>query len=279
MNNSNLTTNYPQQVIPCKDRLLTLYYRQEWRGFARIWKGLKRMGNHPCLQVSNKYGARFYLNPENYIDSYVIRSGYYESEVLEAILPFLDAVSVFWDIGANFGLHAVTAKLLKPEARVVCIEPSPVMLAQLQANCKLNALEIETVNIALSDSPKFQNLHIVDGNPGMSTLKPWEKAHYSSKMLCWCDTGDNLISNHILPQPTVIKLDVEGSELEVLTGMKHVFQSENLRAVIFEEDSRLLEKKDNPLYKILSEADFTIEALSRNEKTNHNLDNFIAKRN
>lgn len=279
MNSQIFQNNINCKNIPLKDSLLTLYYRKEWKGFSRIWNSLKRMGNHPCLQVSNKYGARFYLSPENYIDSYVIRSGYYESEVLEAILPFLDTDSVFWDIGANFGLHAVTAKFLKPQARVICIEPSPLMLTQLQANCKLNALEIEMVNIALSDSPRFQNLHLVDGNPGMSTLKPWEKAHYSSKMLCWCDTGDNLISNHILPQPTVIKLDVEGSELEVLKGMKHIFQSKTLKAVIFEEDSSLLKKKENPLYKMLNEAGFGIESLSRNEKTHHNLGNFIAHKN
>lgn len=278
MNQIKLTNNFKSEDIPLKDRLFALYYRQEWRGFSRIWSSLKKMGNHPHLQVSNKYGARFYLNPENYIDSYVIRSGYYESEVLEAILPFLNKYSVFWDVGANFGLHAVTAKFLEPQSQVICIEPSALMLARLQANCNLNNLTVDLANIALSDSPRFQNLYLVDGNPGMSTLKPWEKAQYSSKMLCWCDTGDNLISNHILPQPTIIKLDVEGSELEVLKGMRTALDNKDLKAVIFEESKNLINEKSHPIYEILTGAGFTIEPLRRNEETHHNLENFIARR-
>ena len=266
--------------IPLKDQLLTLYYRQGWKGFSRIWSSLKRIGNHPCLQFKNKYGANLYLNPENYIDSHVLRLGYYESEVLEAILPFLGDDSVLWDIGANFGLHGITAKLLKPESRVICIEPFPLMMAQLQANCLLNNIKIEMVNIALSHSPNFQVLHVIEaGNPGMSTLKPWTEADYSKKILCWCDTGDNLLLNHLLPQPTVIKIDVEGSEFEVLKGLVTTIKNPLLKAIIFEENSELLIKKqENHVYKLLVKEGFTIESLRRCEPTHHLLNNFIARR-
>lgn len=265
--------------VPFQERLLTLYYRQQWKGFSRIWRSLQRNGYHSYLKFDNKYKARFYLNPENYIDSHVLRSGYYESEVLEAILPFLGTDSVFWDIGANFGLHAITAKFLKPQCRVVCIEPSPVMMTRLQANLKLNSLAVDMVNVALSDSSGFQDLHLVDGNPGMSTLKPWEKAHYNSKVLCWCDTGDRLVLNHFLPQPTVIKLDVEGSELEVLKGLQQILKNPLLKAIIFEENTNILiQKQDNQVYKLLTQEEFTIELLKRHEHTYHQLDNFIAIR-
>lgn len=261
------------------DKILTNYYRKKWRGFNKIWNLFKKNNCHASLQVVNKYGALFNLNPNSYIDSHVIHSGYYESEVLEAILPLLDERAVFWDIGANFGLHAITAKFLQPQATVICIEPSSLMMAKLQENCLLNNLKIETVNVALSNSQKFQSLHLAqEGNPGMSTLKPWSKATYNNSMFCWCTEADNLVSECVIAKPTVIKLDVEGSELEVLLGMKNILNNNVLKAIVFEESYDLLEKTDSQIYEIIINSGFKIQMLARHENTKHNLENFIAIR-
>ena len=210
----------------------------------------------------------------------MLLSGYYESEVLEAILPFLDSSAVLWDIGSNLGLHAITAKHLKPEARVICIEPSPLMIARIHANAQLNNLDVEIISLALTDSRGFRGLHLMlEGNPGMTTLKPLETASYSGRVLCWCDTGDDIVAANILPPPTVIKLDVEGSEADVLRGLKSVLSGNYLKAIIFEADPKLLVKTDNELYRILTNAGFNIRTLTRNEKTHHHLDNFIVVRN
>src|SRR4029077_11082969 len=174
--------------IPITDRLLTGYYRSGWRGFHRIWHLLRAQKSQPFVTAYNKYGVKLLLSPLDFIDSFVLLSGYYESEVLEAILPFLDSGAVFWDIGSNFGLHAITAKHLRPEARVICVEPSPLMIARIQANARLNDLNVEMISVALTESQGFRHLHLANGNPGMTTLKPLATASYSGKMLCWCDT-------------------------------------------------------------------------------------------
>ena len=230
------------------------------------------------MKAYNKYGTQLLLAPLEYIDSFVLLVGYYESEVLEAILPFLRSGAVFWDIGANFGLHSVTAKYLKPEARVICIEPSPLMVARLYTNARLNNLEVEIASVALSDSHGFRHLHLAEGNTGMTTLKPLDNASYHGKVLCGCSTGDNLVEAGILPSPTVIKLDVEGSELDVLRGLKNVLRSSQLQAVVVEADPKLLIAADSEVYKILSAAGFKMEVLRRNERTEHHLENFIAVR-
>jgi FkbM family methyltransferase len=267
-----------QTPVPLKDKLLTRYYQAQWRGFSRTWEILKSWGGKPYLLASSKYGTQFYLDPQSYIDSHVLRAGYYESEIMEAILPFLGANSVFWDIGANFGLHAITAKFLKPEAQVICIEPSPLMATQLRANCRLNRLDITLVNLALAETARLQTLHLMDGNPGMTTLKPWEKAQYSDSIICWCETGDNLVTSHHLPQPTIIKIDVEGMELEVLLGMETLLNNEALKAVILEGDRSLVTTVTHPLRQLLSSHGFKLQSLSRQEETHHNLENFIALR-
>jgi FkbM family methyltransferase len=264
--------------IPMMDRLLTAYFRSGWRGFHRLWNSFRADTPQPYVTAYNKYGVKLWLCPTDYIDAFVLLAGYYESEVLEAILRSLDADGVLWDVGANFGLHAVTASYLRPEARVVCIEPSPLLLGRLCANVRLNNLNVEIVSTALADSRGLRYLHLADGNPGMTTLKPHAAKQYRARVLCSCDTGDGLVATNVLPPPTVIKLDVEGSELDVLRGLSVVLRSNQLRAVIFEHESKLLCDADNELYRILASAGFRIRQLVRNENTSHAADNFIAVR-
>jgi len=272
-----MNMNYTRD-IPISDKLLTAYYRSGRRGFHRIWHLLREHKSQSFVTALNQYGVKLLLSPIDYIDSFVLLSGYYESEVLEGILPFLGPGAVFWDIGANFGLHAITAKFLKPEARVICIEPSPPMLSRIQANARLNNLEVENISVALSDSQRFRPLHLAEGNPGMTSLKPLATASYSGSILCWCDTGDNLVASQTLPSPTIIKLDVEGSEVDVLRGLKGVLQGSYLKAVVLEANPKLIIESDNELYRILTTAGFQINMLTRNERTQHHLENFIAVR-
>ena len=50
---------------------------------------------------------------------------YYQREVLDAILASLRDDGVLWDVGANVGLHVITAKRLRPQETVVAFEPAP----------------------------------------------------------------------------------------------------------------------------------------------------------
>src|SRR5689334_20611802 len=149
--------------IPIVDKLLTLYFRRGWRGSYRIWHLLNSQEMKPFVKANNKYGTQLLLSPLEYIDSFVLLAGYYESAVL----------------------HAITAKRLKPEAKVICFEPSALMIARLQANARLNDVSVDVVNAALTDCPGFRYLHIAEGNAGMTTLKPLATASYRGKVLCW----------------------------------------------------------------------------------------------
>ena len=80
-----------------------------WRGFARLYGLLKPAGGRRALRASTRYGSQFFLEPFDNVDSHVLAEGFYESEVLEAVRPVLGRGAVLWVVGANFGLHAVTA--------------------------------------------------------------------------------------------------------------------------------------------------------------------------
>jgi FkbM family methyltransferase len=216
------------------DRFLRSYFKLGWRGFFRLW-AISGRNWESTLRAAVEKGPVFNLSPFSHIDSIVLREGYYESEVVEAIVSDLGD-GVFWDVGSNFGLHAITAKFLRPSSRVFSFEPSPEMLIRISRNRDLNGLEIGILGIGLSDRPGIETLFLGPaGNPGMSTLSPWSEAQYSGKLTVAVATGDDLVAQGVIPVPTVMKIDVEGHEHQVLEGMKRILSSVTLRTVVFED--------------------------------------------
>lgn len=216
----------------------------------------------------------FELSPFSYIDAIVIREGYYEPEVIDAIVSVLGD-GVLWDVGANFGLHGITAKLTRPASRVVCFEPSPEMLGRLWINRSLNGLDVDVVGVALSNRTGFQALRLgPPGNPGMSTLSPWSGTTYAGSCLVAVARGDDLAADRLVPAPTVIKLDVEGHELPVLQGLPIILGAPSLRAVVFEDSG----DRETPVKALLSRAGFAFQLLERRQGSRHGLENFAALR-
>jgi FkbM family methyltransferase len=125
---------------------------------------------------------------------------------------------VFMDVGANFGYFTVLAAATV--ARVIAFEPSTRTHAYCLANIALNRLanvELhhcglwhEDAMVELTRDPSTLNAVIV---PSSDT-----SAHESIQVV----TLDGLVRAKALdlPRLDVVKLDVEGTELSALTGMR-----------------------------------------------------------
>lgn len=258
------------------DLLLAWWHRRGLRGQARLRRLLRPDGR---LTVSTKYGLSLIVDPTDYVGAFVLRHGYYESEVFEAIRPHLGPGNVFWDVGANLGLHALTAKATSPECEVVCFEPNPAMCAQILANRDANGLRIKLAPFALSDGCGVTTFHVKAGNSGMSGLSaPWRRPEDYEQTVCYRATADSLVAGGHVPQPTVMKIDVEGHEAEALAGMSGVLRDTRLRAVVFEAGRAFLEQEGNPVRRLLAAAPFRFERLSRAEPSDHDLENYVALR-
>ncbi|MEO8204543.1 MAG: hypothetical protein ABI615_00075 [Chthoniobacterales bacterium] len=121
-----------------RDRLLATFHRRGWRGFHPLY----RFAGKPSIFIRTIYGSIMGLHPIDYIDGIVLREGYYESEVFEALLPYLRKGAVFWDIGANFGLHSLTAKHCAPDLIVHAFEPNITIFQRITANIAANDIVI-----------------------------------------------------------------------------------------------------------------------------------------
>ena len=141
---------------------------------------------------------------------------------------------VLWDIGANVGSYSLIAAARGND--VVAVEPILANFHALLANGNINQLpgRIHAVNVALGAT--IQRIAFAqDGIPG----------HVEGGVLTLDVqqvTLDELATTPALPQPTHIKIDVDGHELAVLAGAERVIRDSALQAMLIESKRSLGER-------------------------------------
>lgn len=268
----------PPRPIGLLDRFLALQHRRGWRGERRMRRLLQRNHLHHLIRVRTRHGLVLSLDPDQLLEDVVIRAGYYEEQVLGAILEEVGRDGVFWDVGANVGLHSLTVKLLRPDVQVVAFEPSPPTAARLAAHILDAGVDVRFLSVALADHGGYAPLSIkVAHNSGQSSLRPRPEVDYDHTFLCRCERADTLVAEHGLPVPTMMKVDVEGFEYEVLSGLGPLLEDSTLRAVIVEAAPDFLEQGTrSPLGGLLHGAGFVVTPLPGPE--GEATINFLARR-
>jgi FkbM family methyltransferase len=130
---------------------------------------------------------------------------------------------VVWDIGANLGLFAFAAAARAgSQGRVFAAEPDTWLVSLLHRSARepsRAAAPVEILPLALSDSIGLARFHIatraraasfLDGAGTDAAGGVRETQTVMSTTLDW-------LCQHI-PAPNVLKIDVEGAELQVLRG-------------------------------------------------------------
>lgn len=259
-------------TITWLDRLIVFGARHRLRGSARMRSLLRGAYPISLARVETLHGLTMAVDPESYIDDIILRQGYYELPVLNAILRHLPENGVLWDIGANEGIHSITAKHLRPGATVVAFEPVPFIAARLALNAELNNTEIRLMTTALGCSSGYADMSVkIRGNSGLSSLKPWSTIDYDSQVTCRVERADAFLEDGVIPEPNVIKVDVEGTELDVLKGFGEHLNAPSLKAIIFEGE----ECRDD-FSNMLSARGFVIKPL--HQSGDERLVNFLALR-
>lgn len=164
-------------------------------------------------------------------------AGTNETPVQHALAKRLSSGGVFFDVGANVGFFSlIGSRLVGPGGRVISFEPAPTMAASLRRNVELNRLtNVTVVEAAVAAAPGEGEL-MVDEHPGGSFLSssggaagPARRARVRIVSI------DDLVERGEVPPPTLVKIDVEGAEAQVLVGMSRT-AARHLPAIICEVD-------------------------------------------
>jgi FkbM family methyltransferase len=244
-----------------------------YRGAAKLRNAVRGGWPHVLLRSRTKHGLMFGLDPDSYIDKLVKRDGFYEEEVLDAILSNTGPNECVWDVGANFGLHCITLKHLVPKMEVVAFEPNPLQSARIQLNCRENDINIAICCFGLGAEDGVHALHVRNsGNSGLSSFQPWQDVQYEGSILAQVRSAFSLVANGQAPAPNAIKLDVEGFELAVLQGL-NLPKLKSVTTIVYESGDAA---HGEAAGKLLVDAGFEIRPV-RSELL-HSSTNFLAVR-
>lgn len=150
--------------------------------------------------------------------------GSYEAEKQLAIAASLRPGDTFFDVGANTGFFTLLgARCVGPTGTVVAVEPLPRNADCLERHVALNGLaNVVVVRKAVSD---------FEGS-GTFSEEGWSTGRLSpgARSTVEVTTLDGL-AQELGVEPHVVKVDVEGAEIDLLRGARRLL--EEVRPILF----------------------------------------------
>ena len=171
------------------------------------------------VTIKTLYGFHMIIDPvnDNGVEKCLYYTGTYEKGTLFVIKHLLREGDTFVDVGANIGLMSVfAASIVKDSGKIIAFEPNPDTMEILLSNIALNELSnIETTGYALGSKPGEGKIYDrMDVNRGgASLIKPENEGKSYDINITTLSAYFNQ-NQHI----QLIKIDIEGYELEALKG-------------------------------------------------------------
>ena len=177
-------------------------------------------------------GILFNFDTRNYIEYKLFAEGYYEKEVTLLMQNYVEPGDTVMDIGANIGVHSLNlSKMVGTSGKVYAFEPIPFLREKLEENRILNRFtNISIQPIALSDANyAIKTAFGQNANNGTFFIENDATGETEIK----CVKGDDWVNEQQLDSLKLIKIDVEGFEYKVLSGLKNTIRK--FKPVLFFE--------------------------------------------
>lgn len=173
-------------------------------------------------KIKNK--IRMELDITEYLQAYLYLFGNYESQTIKFLKKYIHKGNYIFDVGANIGyMSLLFSKFTGPEGKIFAFEPETNNFSMLQKNILLNNVNnIFSYKVACSENEEELKLYLSEGiNKGQHTLLKVHQENEQFEIVKTIKLDDFFALNH-LDRIDLIKIDVEGAELEVLKGMDSI---------------------------------------------------------
>jgi FkbM family methyltransferase len=156
---------------------------------------------------------------DKHISHHLVTHGVWEPFETDLILGALRPGDVFIDCGANIGWYSVMAAV--HGAEVLAFEPMPMNAQLLRGNCERNGVanHVTVFECALGDHVGTTALHLSSDNQGDHRVA----TDVGSRPTI--DVAVRTLTDAVGPvRPRVIKMDTQGSEVNILRGGRSAWE-------------------------------------------------------
>ena len=149
---------------------------------------------------------------------------------------FSDDSPVIFDVGANVGGYTMDVLSVLPDARMHCFEPSRDTFEQLKKNVQSDKVTFN--NFGISDATTEATLYC-NSDSGLASLFQRQFDENSNvkdikSETIRLDTIDNYCGINEIDHIDLLKLDIEGNEINALNGAANMLNSQKIKAIQIE---------------------------------------------
>jgi len=212
------------------------HFPHKWRvGSALMGRYLKGRGYATTIAFDR--GQKITVHLDDWIPFQIFLTGLYETEDAQTrfFRRLVRAGMVVFDVGANVGYYTLQAAVrVGPRGRVHAFEAVDGTYARLRRNIRLNNFaNVLAQRCVVRDRAGQAEIFVADaGNTGTSRLSAWPANASGRSEQVRAIALDDYARARGVRQVDVVKIDVEGSELLVLSGMERLLRRGRPRLLV-----------------------------------------------
>ena len=181
-----------------------------------------------------------------------------------------DKINTIIDVGSNKGQFILLSKKFYPNCTIYSIEPITEIFNKLKKNFE-NYNKIKFYNLALGNKNTIKKIFITKRQDSSSILKPRKNIHTSYNLInnqkIKIIKSSEILTNHQIKKKILVKIDVQGYEIEVLKGFGKKIK--NINYILIEVTKGKIYKKQPSyveIYKFLKKKNFKQKSYTKWER-------------
>lgn len=174
--------------------------------------------------------ARPKLISENKLEKWRMETLFTKEPETIAWIESFSEDGIFYDIGANIGVFSLFCAMIRPNMRIVSFEPDIYNFTDLCRNIVLNGFTNITPVYAGAASFSGPCGYDSERIPGSSKIKFKSNGGFDGVLIRLDDIAP------MLGYPDYVKIDVDGRESDVISGMPRILDCTKLFSMLIEID-------------------------------------------